>query len=394
MRDVGSVELGAQTYGQIFTLNGKPAAGMAIFQSPGANALRRRRVPSKDRMTLLEKDFPPGTGRRRSARHHQIRRRNRFRPSTKRSIEAGVLVLLVILVFLQDWRAPPRAGHHGARNHHRRVLRHVAAPGFSVNMLTLFGLVLAIGIVVDDAIVVVENAAHHIERGLVSPSQATIQAMGEVLGPIISITLVLMSVFLPSVFMGRHHRPQLYQQFALTIAATAPLISAINAVTLKPAQWHSGCARRCHRSSATFSIEASTQSMIGSKHGYAGLIRRLVGVSALVGTGRRRHHRAFRSTGYHESRPVSCRSKTRAICWPPFNCPTAASLSRTQQSLDTVAAIARKEPAVQDVITIAGVSALDNNASLANAGIAYLVLKPWSDRDSLLAALSAHGLGV
>src|SRR6185369_17532559 len=105
--------------------------------------------------------------------------------------------------------------------------------GFSINMLTLFGLVLAIGIVVDDAIVVVENAAHHIEEGL-PPRQATIQAMSEVLGPIIGITLVLMSVFLPSAFMSGI-TGQLYQQFALTIAATA-LISAINAVTLKPAQ--------------------------------------------------------------------------------------------------------------------------------------------------------------
>ena len=100
-------------------------------------------------------------------------------------------------------------------------------------MLTLFGLVLAIGIVVDDAIVVVENAAHHIEEGL-APKPATIQAMSEVLGPIIGITLVLMSVFLPSAFLGGI-TGQLYQQFALTIAATA-FISAINAVTLKPAQ--------------------------------------------------------------------------------------------------------------------------------------------------------------
>ena len=105
--------------------------------------------------------------------------------------------------------------------------------GFSINMLTLFGLVLAIGIVVDDAIVIVENAAHHIEMGQ-PPKEATIKAMDEVLGPIIGITLVLMAVFLPTAFLAGI-TGQLYRQFALTIAATA-VISAINAVTLKPAQ--------------------------------------------------------------------------------------------------------------------------------------------------------------
>ncbi len=144
-----------------------------------------------------------------------------------------MLVLIVILVFLQDWRAvliPATTvpvtiiGAFAA----------MAALGFSVNMLTLFGLVLAIGIVVDDAIVIVENAAHHIDRGKLDPKNATIKAMSEVIGPVIGITLVLMAVFLPTAFLGGI-TGQLYRQFALTIAATA-IISAINAVTLKPAQ--------------------------------------------------------------------------------------------------------------------------------------------------------------
>src|SRR5262249_12515984 len=147
--------------------------------------------------------------------------------------EAGVLVLVVILLFLQDWRAvliPATTvpvtiiGAFAA----------MAALGFSVNMLTLFGLVLAVGIVVDDAIVIVENAAHHVDRGGLPPKQATIRAMSEVIGPRIGITLVLMAVFLPSAFLGGISG-QLSRQFALTIAATA-VISAINAVTLKPAQ--------------------------------------------------------------------------------------------------------------------------------------------------------------
>ncbi len=146
--------------------------------------------------------------------------------------EAGALVLLVILLFLQDWRAilvPATTvpvtiiGAFAA----------MYALGFTINLLTMFGLILAIGIVVDDAIVIVENASHHIEAGL-PPKQATIKAMSELLGPIIGITLVLTAVFLPASFLGGI-TGQLYRQFALTIAATA-VISAINALTLKPAQ--------------------------------------------------------------------------------------------------------------------------------------------------------------
>ena len=147
----------------------------------------------------------------------------------KTLIEAGVLVLIVILVFLQDWRAVLIP----ATTVPVTIIGAFAAMyalGFTINMLTLFGLILAIGIVVDDAIVVVENAVHHIERGE-PPKEATIRAMGEVLGPIIGITLVLMAVFIPASLLGGI-TGQLYRQFALTIAATA-LISAINAVTLK-----------------------------------------------------------------------------------------------------------------------------------------------------------------
>ncbi len=230
LRDVATVELGAQTYDQFNLKQGVPTANIGIYQLPGSNAIEvaENVRNALDRMSSsfpegMHYDFPLDTTKFVSASieavYHTL-------------IEAGILVLLVILVFLQDWRAvlvPATTvpvtiiGAFFA----------MALLGYTVNMLTLFGLVLAIGIVVDDAIVVVENAAHHIERGL-EPKPATIKAMNEVLGPIISITLVLMSVFLPSAFLGGI-TGQLYQQFALTIAATAG-ISAINAVTLKPAQ--------------------------------------------------------------------------------------------------------------------------------------------------------------
>src|SRR6202000_998170 len=230
VRDVGTVELGAQTYSQIFSLNKQPAVGIGVFQSPGANALEVEHAVEK-KMTELSRAFPQGikydtpfdTTKFVSASINEVYRT---------LIEAGLLVLVVILVFLQDWRAmlvPATTvpvtiiGAFAA----------MAALGFTVNMSTLFAIVLAIGTVRDDAIVVVEGAAHNIEKGM-SGHDAAIRAMDELLGPIIGITLVLMSVFLPAAFLpGLTGR--MYAQFALVIAATA-LLSAINAVTLKPTQ--------------------------------------------------------------------------------------------------------------------------------------------------------------
>jgi HAE1 family hydrophobic/amphiphilic exporter-1 len=230
LKDVARVELGAMTYDTYNLREGRPTAAIGIFQLPGSNALE---VAANVRKVMdeLAKGFPAGmtynmaldTTKFVEASIHEV---------YKTLLEAGLLVLIVIMVFLQDWRAlliPATTvpvtiiGAFFA----------MAMLGYTVNMLTLFGLVLAIGIVVDDAIVVVENAAHHIEQGL-APKPATIKAMDEVLGPIIGITLVLMSVFLPSAFLPGI-TGKLYQQFALTIAATA-FISAINAMTLKPAQ--------------------------------------------------------------------------------------------------------------------------------------------------------------
>src|SRR6202790_1885157 len=230
VRDVGSVELGAQTYSQMFSLNGQPATGIGVFQSPGANALEVEKAVENKMAALaaqfpidIKYDTPFDTTKFVSASIHEV---------YKTLLEAAVLVLIVILVFLQDWRAmlvPATTvpvtiiGAFAA----------MAALGFTVNISTLFAIVLAIGIVVDDAIVVVEGASHHIERGL-TPHDASIKAMDELFGPIIGITLVLMSVFLPAAFIPGL-TGKMFAQFALVIAATA-LISAVNAATLKPAQ--------------------------------------------------------------------------------------------------------------------------------------------------------------
>jgi HAE1 family hydrophobic/amphiphilic exporter-1 len=230
LRDVGKVELGAQNYDSFSLRDGYAAANVLIYQLPGSNALD---VATKVRraMEKLGKSFPPGmeytipfdTTKFVDAAIHEVYRT---------LLEAGVLVLVVILVFLQDWRAllvPATTVPVTIIG----AFAFMPFLGFSINLLTLFGLVLAIGIVVDDAIVIVENAAHHIERGQ-RPREATISAMREVTGPVMAITVVLMAVFLPTAFLGGI-TGQLYRQFALTIAATA-LISAVNALTLKPAQ--------------------------------------------------------------------------------------------------------------------------------------------------------------
>src|SRR6201747_2720279 len=276
VRDVGWVELGAQTYSQIFSLNNKPATGIGVFQSPGANALEVEAAVEK-KMAALAAQFPPDikydtpfdTTKFVSASIHEV---------YKTLFEAGLLVLVVILIFLQDWRAmliPATTvpvtiiGAFAA----------MAALGFSVNLSTLFAIVLAIGIVVDDAIVIVEGVAHHIERGL-SPHDASIKAMDELFGPIIGITLVLMSVFLPAAFLpGLTGR--MYAQFALVIAATA-LLSAINAATLKPTQAAMWLRRPVPPQQRNAFYRGFNAVYDRTERGYAGLIGRMARHSGVV----------------------------------------------------------------------------------------------------------------
>ncbi|HTY18575.1 MAG TPA: multidrug efflux RND transporter permease subunit [Myxococcota bacterium] len=229
LRDVARVELGAQTYNVRGRLSGKPSAIIAIYQTPGSNALDtmhkatalmedlKKRFPKDlDYVTSLDTTLAVSEG---------------IQDIVKTLFEAIVLVILVVFVFLQGWRAT--------------LIPLLAVPvslvgtfalfplfGFSVNTLSLFGLVLAIGLVVDDAIVVVEAVEHHIEKGL-SPRDATLKAMSEVSAPVIAIALILSAVFIPTAFIpgitGR-----LYQQFAVTIAVSV-ILSAFNALTLSPA---------------------------------------------------------------------------------------------------------------------------------------------------------------
>ena len=229
LKDVGRVELGPNTYALGSLLNNQEAAAIAVFQAPNSNALALSNDVRKT-MAELKKDFPPGVD------YRIVYDPTRFVQSSIEEVvitlaEAIALVVLVVIVFLQTWRAsliPLLAVPVSIVGTFAVLL----ALGFSINTLTLFGLVLAIGIVVDDAIVVVENVERNIEAGL-SPYDASVKAMQEVSGPIVAIGLVLCAVFVPLAFVSGLEG-QFYRQFAVTIAIST-VISAFNSLTLSPA---------------------------------------------------------------------------------------------------------------------------------------------------------------
>src|ERR1700746_427566 len=356
VRDVGSVDLGAQTYSQIFSLNKQPAVGIGVFQSPGANALQVEQAVEK-KMEELSRAFPQGV------RYDTPFDTTKFVSASinevyKTLIEAGLLVLVVILVFLQDWRAmlvPATTvpvtiiGAFAA----------MAALGFTINLSTLFAIVLAIGIVVDDAIVVVEGAAHNIDHGM-NGHDAAIRAMNELFGPIIGITLVLMAVFLPSAFLpGLTGR--IYAQFALVIAATA-LLSAINAATLKPTQcalWLRPAVPMERRNWFYRGFNNVYGRMENRYVALIGTIVRHAGASvtiALILIGLGFYGLARVPTGFL---PIEDQGYLLAA----VQLPDGAALDRTQEVLEKVSDIAQKTPGVAQVTTIAGISALDSSAS-------------------------------
>ena len=373
VKDVARVELGAQTYSQAFELDGKQAAGIAIYQSPDANALDvATRVKAK--LAELSRGFPAGmaygvpfdTTKFVDASIHEV---------YKTLIEAGVLVLIVILVFLQDWRAmlvPATTVPVTIIG----AFAGMAALGFTVNLSTLFAIVLAIGIVVDDAIIIVEAAAHHIERGMTG-HDAAIKAMDELFGPVIGITLVLMSVFIPAAFLPGL-TGQMYAQFALVIAATA-LISAINALTLKPTQCALWLRPPVPPEKRNFFFRGFNKVYGKLENAYAGLIGRMTRhslamvVLALVVIG-------FGGWGIARLPTAFIPIEDQGYVLVAVQLPDGASLQRSQRALDEVNRIALATPGVDQVIEISGISVLDNNASLANGGAVYVVLKDWALR--------------
>ncbi|PJD92951.1 MAG: hydrophobe/amphiphile efflux-1 family RND transporter [Legionella sp.] len=373
IRDVGRVELGSSNYSQLAKLNGKPTAAIGIFQLPGANALTVAQEV-RDTVEKMAKEFPPGmqysipfdTTMFVKASVHEV---------YSTLFEAGILVLLVILVFLQNARAtlvPATTVPVTIIGAFFALL----IMGYSINLLTLFALVLAIGIVVDDAIVIVEGVTQHIERQL-SPKEAAIKAMKELMGPILGITLVLMAVFVPAGFISGL-TGAMYAQFALVIAATS-LISAINAMTLKPTQ----CAiwLRPHDPNKTKSwfYRGFDKIYQPIEAWYLSVMDRLIHRSTFVcGIGALLVFLAILGLTRIPTGLIPLEDQGYLM----FNVqlPDGASLGRTDVVLDKLRQKIESVEGVANVIAIDGISILDNNASLSNAGVLYVIFKDWSVR--------------
>jgi HAE1 family hydrophobic/amphiphilic exporter-1 len=373
LSDVARIDMGAQSYSQIFQLNGRPASGIAIYQTPEANSLKVAEAVSK-KMTELSTRFPQGL-RYQIPYDTTIFIRASINGVYSALYLAGILVLIVILVFLQNFRAtlvPATTvpvtiiGAFAA----------MAALGFTVNLSTLFGIVLAIGIVVDDAIVIVEGVSKYIERGM-SGHDAAIRAMDELFGPIIGITLVLMAVFLPASFVPGLSGG-MFAQFALVIAATA-LISAINAATLKPTQCALWLRTPVPPEQRNFFYRGFNRIYNVLENAYANLIGRMVrhaGSMVLIGL----VLAGLGIWGIARLPTAFIPNEDQGYVMVAAQLPDGASLGRTAATLDQATQIALDTPGVDRVITITGISVLDNSADLANAGVNYVMLKPWDER--------------
>src|SRR5437667_723165 len=373
LTDVGRIEMGAQTYSQDFKLNGKPAAGIAIYQTPDANSLNVAGVVAA-KMEELSRRFPAGL-------HYSIPYnttifiQDSINEVYKTLWQAGVLVLIVILVFLQNFRATLVPATTvpvtiiGA-------FAGMAALGYTVNLSTLFALILAIGIVVDDAIVIVEGVSKYIEQGM-SGHDAAIKAMGELFGPIIGITLVLMAVFLPSAFVPGLSG-QMFAQFALVIAVTA-LISAGNAATLKPTQCALWLRTPVPPEKRNVLYRAFNHVYDRMENAYTGLIGRMVrlsGVMVVVGL-------VLAATGIWGIARLPTAfipNEDQGYLMVAAQLPDGAALGRTTAALEQATKLALNTPGVDRVITISGLSVLDNFADLANAGVNFVMPKPWDER--------------
>ena len=373
LKDVARIELGAQTYNVSSRYNGKRSASLAVYQLPGSNALEAA-TSVKNLMAQLKRNFPEDLDYAVSL-DTTLAVTEGIREIIKTLIEALVLVILVVYVFLQGWRAtliPLMAVPVSL------VGTFVVFPllGFSINTLSLFGLVLAIGLVVDDAIVVVEAVEHHIEHGL-SPKDATVKAMDEVSSPVIATALILAAVFIPTAFIpgitGR-----LYQQFAVTIAISV-LFSAFNALTLSPAL--SALLLRAKKPSRGplgvffgWFNRVFGRATDGYVHSSSFFIRKAVFsfvLLALVAAA------AFVLGGRIPSSFLP--QEDQGYLFGGIQLPDAASLQRTEEATRKVEAIVTRIPGVAGCTTINGFSLLSGVSNTYSAFF-FITLKPWSER--------------
>jgi multidrug efflux pump len=391
LRDVARLELGANDYSLRAQLDGKNTVALPIFQTPGANVLDiRNQVIST--MDEIQKGFPPGVSYE-SVYDTTIFVRDSIKAVVSTLLEAVLLVVLVVILFLQTWRAS--------------IIPLVAVPvsvvgtfaglyllGFSINTLSLFGLVLAIGIVVDDAIVVVENVERNIEQGL-TPMAAAHQAMTEVSGPIVAIALVLCAVFVPMAFLSGV-TGEFYKQFATTIAIST-LISAVNSLTLSPAL--AALLLKPHDAPKDLPTRVIDR-LFGwlfrpfnrffqkSAAKYQGAVSRVLGrrgavfvvyALLLLGTGV-----MFKAVpgGF-----VPDQDKGYLVTGVIL--PAGASLERTDALLRKVVDIAMNTEGVAHTVTFPGLNPLQNTNS-PNTGATFPVLKPFSERKRSAAQINAE----
>jgi HAE1 family hydrophobic/amphiphilic exporter-1 len=377
LRDVARIELGTQTYDLTARYNNGPAGALTVYQLPGSNAVataaavtKRMRELSKTFPTGMEYDIPLDTTKAITAGIHEI------------VITLGLallLVIIVVFVFLQGWRAtliPLLAVPVSL------IGTFIAFPalGFSINTLSLFGLVLAIGLVVDDAIIVVEAVEHHIDNGL-TPRDATFRAMEEVGGPVVGIALILAAVFIPTAAIpgitGR-----LYQQFAVTIAISV-LISAFNALTLSPALAALLLKPKSHerRVNVLGRLFAWFNRLFGwTTERYVSISGVLIHKSgfAMIGLGAIALLAIFIGsrlpTGFLPE-------EDQGYLYAAVQLPDAASLQRTDAAAQRVTDALLKTPGIQSVVGVDGYSLLTQTQST-NSAFFFVTLKPWDERKS------------
>jgi hydrophobe/amphiphile efflux-1 (HAE1) family protein len=374
VKDVADVERAAKDYTYDSKYDGQPSASIAIYQLPGANALATADL-IRDKMSELAaaSSWPPGVEYDIGFDTTLFVEASISEVYTTLFI-AAVLVVVVIFIFLQDWRATliPVAAIPVSLIGTFAIMNGL---GFSINMLSLFGVVLAIGIVVDDAIVVVENTTRHLADGL-QPKEAAVKAMSEISGPVVATTLVLLAVFVPSAFMGGI-TGQLFRQFALTISA-AVLISTVNALTLSPALC--GLLLRAPKESRFVGFRLFNWAFDRATGAYGFVIGRFVrmvtvvlivygGLVALTGV-------TFGAlpTGF-------VHSEDQGYLFVDVQLPDAASAQRTQEVMSQLDDIYSGTPGVSGVLSISGYSLLGGYAG-SNIAFSIIVLDPWDERTS------------
>ncbi|WP_434657489.1 efflux RND transporter permease subunit [Pseudomonas sp. R3-56] len=392
LKDIARVELGSSQYALRSLLDNQPAVAIPIFQRPGSNAIQISN-DVREKMDELKKGFPAGMDYS-IVYDPTIFVRGSIEAVVHTLFEALILVVLVVILFLQTWRAS--------------IIPLVAVPvsligtfavmhlfGFSLNALSLFGLVLAIGIVVDDAIVVVENVERNIGLGL-TPVEATKRAMGEVTGPIIATALVLCAVFVPAAFISGL-TGQFYKQFALTIAIST-VISAFNSLTLSPAlaavllKSHDApkdrFSRLLDKIFGGWLFRPFNRFFDRASHSYVGAVGRVIrssGIALILYAGLM----VLTFFGFSNTPTGFVPGQDKQYLVAFAQLPDAASLDRTEDVIKRMSEMALKQPGVESAVAFPGLS-INGFTNSPNAGIVFVTLKPFDERKD--ASMSAGAI--